>query len=183
MSFVLTVFVREVILMAAEDVAGSNRPNETTSQPSTVSPADCLRRIFLAPNGVGISFGSPSMILSSSVASHVQTFINQHLAGRNLQVNDVPPLLFEYFQELGVTSKIVFHVAGYKVQNGDNDQQVWFIDTEKGLTQRLNAEGIHGAAWASPEDPPINQAADQVSFSKILVIKPDDTTWIAEEHA
>jgi len=185
-SFVLTVFIQEFILMAAEDVASPDWANAADSVESThgatAPPSDSAGRVFLAPNGVGISFSGPSGNLEYSISSHIQTFIDQYLVGRDLQVDDVAHLLLSYFRDLEPESKLVFHVAGYKGKSGDSTQQVWYVDMVKGVTKQLNTEGIHGVAWADAEALPVTHVTDNVCFSKVLAIKPGTAAWIAEQR-
>lgn len=45
-----------------------------------------------------------------------------------------------------------FHVAGYKAQEPNSDQQVWVVEVAKGSAQRINPPGQQGASWGGEAD-------------------------------
>src|SRR5439155_26240507 len=116
MSLIISVYVREGIVMAADSRLTLTIPKtQPGGQMHTLSLAssDSAKKLFLAPNNVGIGTCGAADIGGVPVAGFVESFIVEKLKGQNQTAEQVAHQLKDYLVAVGVRPGTLFHVAGY----------------------------------------------------------------------
>jgi len=155
MSLIITVYVREGIVMAADSRLTLNFPRTTPDgQTNTLSitNSDSAKKLFLTPNNVGIATCGPADIGGVPIAGFIESFIVEKLKGGSLNVEQVATELKVYFGTLGVRPGTVFHVAGYVRVNEILNQKLFWVDPAAGLLSQLNPLNQQGANWGGEID-------------------------------
>jgi hypothetical protein len=155
MSFIITLYVREGMVMASDSRLTLNATRQEGPQQFVnvaVGQSDFSYKTFLAPGGIGISTYGAADILGVPIAGFVESFIQEELAERGVPVDQVPGILLEYFRRFSPPPKTQFHVAGYLTTEKGKEQQVWSVDVQENKTARLNPLGQQGASWGGEGD-------------------------------
>lgn len=177
MSLIITMYVREGIVMASDSRLNLNERHQEDDElviQQSVIQSDSSYKTFLAPNNVGISTFGDSDIEGVLVASHIKSFIHEQLSGEDMGVDQVPQKLLEYFGELEPTPAVSFSVAGYALEDGQKQQQVWRVDVENDKVERINPDGYQGAQWGGEADilkrllQPVAEVDDQNRIREVL---------------
>ena len=155
MSLIITVYVREGIVMAADSRLTLNFPRTTPSGQTnilSITSSDSAKKLFLAPNNVGIATCGFADIGGVPIAGFIESFIVEKLKGHSLSAEQVASDLKVYFGALGVLPGTQFHVAGYARVNETLDQTLFLVDPAAGLLSRLNPANQQGANWGGEID-------------------------------
>ncbi|MBI3941571.1 MAG: hypothetical protein HY326_01040 [Chloroflexi bacterium] len=155
MSFVITLYVREGIVMASDSrmtLQATEPKGDQQIVHLAVGMSDYNYKTFLGPNHVGISTYGTADIGGVPIAGYMESFINENLAKRNHQVNEIPNKLLTYFRQLATQSDTHFHVAGYRDAEGKREQEVWHVSVAQNKVERLNPPGRQGASWGGEAD-------------------------------
>lgn len=150
MSFVITMYVREGIVMAADSRLTINTTQtQAQGQIVTVSvpQSDSNNKAFLAPNNIGILTCGKADIGGVPIAGYIETFISNNMTGNIIDIDRVSQLLLNYFRQFQPIPDTQFYVAGYKDNNG----------------QRAIQLKIFG--WTSPQSIP-NQQSELITPPK-----------------
>lgn len=163
MSLIITVYVREGMVMAADSRLTLNVqkvvPAGAPAQLLSVTSSDSAKKLFLAPNNIGIATCGPADIGGVPIAGFVDSFISEILKGKNLNVEQSAQELCQYFSKLGVRAGTIFHVAGY----AGPDQKLFNVDPTSKTTAQINAANQQGANWAGETDV-LQRLLNQVSL-------------------
>jgi hypothetical protein len=155
MSLIITVYVREGIVMAADSRLTLNFPRTAPNGQThilSITSSDSAKKLFLAPNNVGIATCGPADIGGVPIAGFVESFIVEKLKGKSLSAEQVASDLKVYFGALGVRPGTSFHVAGYARVNETLDQKLFLVDPAAGLLSQLNPANQQGANWGGEID-------------------------------
>ena len=160
MSFIITLYVREGIVMASDSRLTLNTTEEEEEGKKIVRLAinqtDTNYKTFLAAtaNGsrIGISTFGQADVDGVPIAGFLESFINDRLSNAAVDVDEVPLLLLEYFKDLSYLPSTGFHVAGYKTVGEEPEQHAWEVRIDEGKSIRLNRAGVQGAGWAGEAD-------------------------------
>ena len=160
MSFIITLYVREGIVMASDSRLTLNTTEEEEEGKKIVrlaiSQTDTNYKTFLATtaNGsrVGISTFGQADVDEVPIAGFIESFIDDRLSNTAIDVDAVPQLLLDYFKDLPDPPATGFHIAGYKKTEEKPEQHVWEIRVDENKSVRLNKTDIQGAAWAGEAD-------------------------------
>ena len=155
MSFVITMWVREGIVMASD-----SRLTLNTTVPSgekqviqvAVGMSDSSYKTFLTPNGVGISTFGAADIGGVPLTGYIESFINENLTSTSVPVEQIPRMLSDYFCRFSLPPDTHFHVAGYKSEGGTFEQQIWNVSVARAQINRLNPPGEQGVSWGGEGD-------------------------------
>jgi 20S proteasome alpha/beta subunit len=155
MSLIINVYVREGIVMAADSRLTLTIPRTLPGgQTHTLSltTSDSAKKLFLAPNNVGIATCGAADIGGVPIAGFVESFIVEKLKGQDLAAEQVANELKNYLSTLGVRAGTLFHVAGYAQTAAALEQILFFVDPAAGLVSRLNPVNQQGANWGGEID-------------------------------
>lgn len=155
MSLIITVYVREGIVMAADSRLTLTIPRTTPGgQPHTLSitTSDSARKLFLAPNNIGIATCGAADIGGVPIAGFVESFMVEKLKDQRLTAEQVAGELKTYFVNLGVRPGTIFHVAGYVESTTGLNQTLYYVDPAVGTCIQLNNVDQQGANWGGEVD-------------------------------
>lgn len=155
MSLIISVYVREGIVMAADSRLTLNIPRTLPGGQTnmlSITTSDSAKKLFLAPNNVGIATCGPADIGGVPIAGFVESFIVEKLKGQPLNAEQVADALKLYFSALGVRPGTVFHIAGYVPADAGLDQTIFIVDPAAGTMSRLNQVNQQGANWSGEID-------------------------------
>lgn len=149
MSLVLTVYVREGIVMASDSRLTLN----TTIQgplvptPLTFPQSDSNYKTFVSPNGVGISTCGAADVQGSPIGGYIESFIQEQLSGADIGVEEAVKKLLAYFRALPGPPASAFFVAGYDTVAGKREQRVFSVAVAGNFYGRVNQDGVFGVQW------------------------------------
>jgi hypothetical protein len=155
MSFIITLYVREGIVMASDSRLTLNTTRQEGANQIVnvaVGQSDSNYKTFLAPGDIGISTYGAADIQAVPIAGFVESFIHEELNGKNISVDQIPAKLLAYFRNFSPPPATQFHVAGYLTSEKDKAQQIWAVDVKANATSRLNPPGQQGASWGGEGD-------------------------------
>ena len=101
MSFIITMYVREGIVMASDSRLTLNAQTRKDDQPivqMAVAQSDSNYKTFLAPGNIGITTYGAADIQGIPIGGYIESFMNEILADYNLPVDEVPARLMAYFR-------------------------------------------------------------------------------------
>lgn len=155
MSLIITLYVREGIVMASDSRLSLNVQQVSPQGQSvllSVGQSDSNYKTFLTPTNVGISTCGAAVINGVPIAGYVESFINDIVVPKKLEIDQVAQEILKHFQGFTPPPATTFHVAGYKAQEPSSDQQVWVVEVAKGSAQKINPPGQQGASWGGEAD-------------------------------
>jgi len=154
-SFIITMYVREGIVMASDSRLTLNteqKKEDCQIVQVAVGQSDSNYKTLLAPNNIGISTYGTAEIKGAPIAGYIESFIIEHLAETEADIDAVPRQLLDYFRQFEPAPSTQFHVAGYKAQDGQKEQRVWHVDVAQNKVTQLNPPGKPGASWGGEAD-------------------------------
>ena len=155
MSFVITMYVREGIVMASDSRLTLNTEstqNDKTIVQVSVAHSDSTYKTFLTPNQIGISSYGKADIEGIPISGYVESFIYEKASDEETRVEDVAQKLLEYFRKFKSPPETHFHVAGYKKEKKEIRPQVWQVDVSRNNKKLSNISEELGALWGGEAD-------------------------------
>jgi hypothetical protein len=159
MSFVITMYTRDGIVMASDSRLTLNteqKKGENQLVQVAVGVSDNTYYLFLLPNGIGLASYGAAEVNGTPVALHIETFVETRLAEESLDIDEIPQALLGYFRQFDPPPALKFHVAGYKARSSDDDDDVppefreYFRQMDAHSTGTLSdADGGQGATPAA----------------------------------
>lgn len=137
MTFLVTVYTNEAIVMAADS---------RITHDSTGHYSDTAQKLFVTDSGVGISTCGKADFNGHLIQEYLASFCKEHSKS---DVDEIAELLKSFFMEMGADINTTFYVAGYKNVNEKPIQKVYKIKL-KGETSLVNT--CPGAAWDGQGD-------------------------------
>lgn len=155
MSFVITLYVREGIVMASDSRLTLNTQTQNPTGQTlnlAVGQSDSNYKTFLAPNKVGISTFGAAEIAGVPIAGYIESFMTQQLVAET-SVKETAERLLAHFSTYTPIPQTQFHVAGYALEEGrTQSQEVWLVSLATKTNQRINPIGQQGATWGGEGD-------------------------------
>lgn len=155
MSFVITVYVREGIVMAADSRLTLNNTQQQNGQQiiqMSVGQSDSTNKLFLTHNNVGIATFGDASVGGVPIGGVIESFINDHLSQGSYEVDQIPQELLNYFRNMQNIPDAIFLVAGYKLNNDIPEQHVWEVNLVQNRVNRVNTPDTQGAKWGGETD-------------------------------
>ncbi|MEN6610402.1 MAG: hypothetical protein ABFC24_06135 [Methanoregulaceae archaeon] len=140
--------------MASDSRLTLNHKEQRGSQQIQISvpQSDANYKTFLSPGNIGISTFGASDVQGVPISGYIESFINEKLSLNNVDVNEVPKLLLDYFKSLPLIPDTGFHVAGYNKKDGKYIPHVWRIILSQNLIAQINLPEQQGAVWDGEVD-------------------------------
>jgi hypothetical protein len=155
-SFIITLYVREGIVMASDSRLTLNTTQQQPGQQQVVQLAvgqsDSNYKTFLAPNAVGISTYGAADIGGVPIGGFVESFMREELVKGDIEVDDVARRLLTYFAKQPGPPAVYFYVAGYKTEDDVRVPHIWLVDVSAGTVDRKNQPDMQGASWGGEID-------------------------------
>lgn len=160
MSFIITIHVREGIVLASDSRLTLNQTNKqgpNTVLNVAVASTDSNYKTFLAYDKIGISTFGDADINGTPLAGYIETFIKENENEDNNNLEEFCKRLLSFFRKINSSLKTGFHIAGYQEVDNELKQKVFrvFINLNKVHeinTQNDNGEALQGASWDGESD-------------------------------
>jgi hypothetical protein len=155
MSFIITMYVREGIVMASDSrlsLDNKEPQGDKTVIHVAVGQSDSNYKTFLAPGDIGISTYGAADIGGTPIAGYIESFMHERLTASGTTLEQAALGLLEYFRTFDPAPATQFHVAGYMQGEGQKIQQVWHVDVARSTTRQLNPPGKQGVSWGGEAD-------------------------------
>jgi len=152
MSLIITLYVREGIVMASDSRITCNTRYGDGDDIIIISQTDSAYKTFLAKNKIGISYCGDSDINGVPITGFIESFIRECLDGVEVEVSDVPQLLVEYFNSLETVPDTTFHIAGYEQEKGVFLPYIYSVTVKDAGIEKLNEPDTQGAYWSGETD-------------------------------
>lgn len=153
MSFVITLYVREGIVMASDSRLTLNTTSQSGSNQTVnvaVGQSDTSYKTFLTPTNVGISTHGAAEIGGVPIGGYIESFIND--VASSMEVDAVAAEILKYFVAMKPKPDVYFIVAGYKKRDKGSEQQVWQVSINQRTNTQVNPTSIQGAQWGGESD-------------------------------
>ncbi|HBC86257.1 MAG TPA: hypothetical protein DCZ94_04810 [Lentisphaeria bacterium] len=154
MSLIVTIFVREGIIMAGDSrvpaVVKQSGPNQTL--PLGATEIDGNYNVFLTQNNVGISTYGAGEINNVAIGTYIESFINHEANQKSLGLEQTADEIIKFFQKFKSPQNISFHVSGYVKANETLEQHVWEVSVAEGRKRKLNEVAPLGISWGGESD-------------------------------
>ncbi len=159
MSFIITLYTREGIVMASDSRLTLNSKQKSAEGEQTLLAAgmsDSNYKTFLAKDKIGISTAGQAAINSAPIGGFIDTFIRENLSDTP-SVSEAANELKDHFRSFNPIPKVVFHIAGYEQTDKGLIQMVYKVAVAQNTIKRLNpeqnnGETTHGAGWDGEGD-------------------------------
>jgi hypothetical protein len=155
MSLVITLHGQEGIVMASDSRLTINHTDSSGPQSVVqvgVSQSDTNYKTFLGHAKIGISTFGAAFIKGVPISGYIESFLNERITDET-DIEEVPRLLIDYFQQTPEIPAAGFHVAGYRKVNGQLQQRIWrCFPTDKGVQDVAPAIQQQGALWNGEQD-------------------------------
>lgn len=153
MSFVITIAVREGIVMAAD-----SRLTLTIKDPNLIDPTskverlisvpqtDAVNKLFLAQKRIGISTFGTADIKGVPISGFIDSFVRT--IGPDQTPEQVADSIKAFFRAIDPKLDIWFHVAGYwSLENSEPLSEAWMVHVLGDTRQIGIGRGIQAAVW------------------------------------
>jgi hypothetical protein len=155
MSFIITLYVREGIVMASDSRLTLSAKQVQEGREIIqfgVGLSDSTYKTYVTYNNIGISsFGAPE-VQGVPISGYIESFISDEVHRNNLEVDEVPRALIDYFRQFDASPDSGFLVAGYKAGEYGTEQHVWEALIKSERVTRLNKPDKWGASWRGVTD-------------------------------
>jgi hypothetical protein len=161
MSFVITVYVPEAIVMASDSrqsiLIKRQTPDEKIQQAVETVNSDFVYKIFLLPKQeVGISTFGDFILGKVNIESHIKRFQEEKVRDGD-DVLSVAEKLLGSFSKKFPNADTTFHIAGFKKESGISIPYVYNCQVSRNDMRRLNVKSgtdeiTYGASWGGQVD-------------------------------
>lgn len=120
MSLIITVCTSEGIVMASDSRSTYNRTENNGTNKITkygIHYSDTTYKTFKCGERIGISTCGNGAICGKSIASHIESYINNEYLETD-SVADTAHKILEFFSNMPHFEPVIFHIAGYDKENG-----------------------------------------------------------------
>ena len=161
MSFIITVYVPEAIVMASDSrqsiILQRQTPDGTKLQAvETVSSDFVYKTLLLPKQGVGISTFGESILGKVTIESHIKRFQEEKLGDRD-DIFGIAQKILDFFRKRFPNASTAFHIAGFKKESGMSVPHVYHCQVSQNEIRRLNTkpgtdEVVYGTSWGGQAD-------------------------------
>jgi len=161
MSFIVTVYVPEAIVMASDSRQSITITRETPGGQKqqaveTVNSDFVYKTFLLKKQGTGISAFGEFILGKVNVESHIKRFQEEKLKDGD-DVTSIAQKLLDYFRKKFPEADTHFHVGGFKKEAGISLPYIYNCHVSRNEIKRLNAkpennEVLYGASWGGQGD-------------------------------
>lgn len=148
MSFIITVYTNEGIIMASDSrTTYSNHsvlPNGEIQHNFGIQISDTTFKTFICNSRIGLSTCGDATVNNVPIAGLIEKFISQEITDED-SVEDTCNKLVTYFSKYNPPLSTIFIVAGYNADNQDQHISRVFIATKE--IRPVADTGMPGAIW------------------------------------
>lgn len=159
MSFIITIYLKEGIVMASDSrttfTTQETIPAQQEGEPSVairhcgVHSSDTNFKTFVTAKNVGISTCGDASINGQPITGYIESFIREY---NSADVDTIASSILSYFNKIAPALDSIFIVAGYQyIKENQYEQKVFVVSTKAGSTQSLDTS-VQGAQWSGESD-------------------------------
>lgn len=154
MSLIITIHIGEGIVMASDSRTTFNSQDFTPlpdgkgaiiTNNQGIHYSDTTFKTFVTDNDIGISTCGVAAINQKPIAGFIENFINSKM-NIDIDVEDVPALILQYFRNFVPIPDVVFHIAGYSRKEGILSQKLYRVFVSQNSIDEIDTT-LQGAAW------------------------------------
>lgn len=148
MSFLIEVHVNEGIVLAADrrtTYSSVCKTADTVINNIGVHVTNSTNKVFLCPNGAGISWCGDGAINHKPISGYIQEMIRVKIH-ETTNVEDIPKIINEFFGFVSPKPNLSFFVAGYTDLSAEKKQKICKVDVEDGKVTEIDTD-MQGASW------------------------------------
>lgn len=160
MSFIVTVYVNEGIVMASDSrisITSQKVVNDgSDGKPIVIKEnmdhfSDTSYKTFLMDERIGISFCGNATINNAPIAGYIEGFIREN---KGCAIAEIPEKIRDYFHALEPSKNTTFFVAGYEMDGDEAKKKVFRIHTNasNGTDIEENDTTFSNAIWDGERD-------------------------------
>ena len=148
MTFIITLWTQEGIVMASDSRLTLNISAQQNNQPVQLSfpQSDANYKTFLAPGNIGISTFGAAEIQGVPISGYIESFIHENLEGKTPDLKEVPKLLLDFFRSQSIIPDTGFLVAGYINENGKQIPHICRVIVTLNRIDKVIQPGQQGGA-------------------------------------
>ncbi len=153
MSFICTTYCPEGIAMSADSrmtLSAEKKLSENLKERTSVTYSNSSKKITTLNGKFGLSFCGDAAINNQPIMGFVIKF-EQEVLNNDMEIDQIPQLLLDYFKNINQESSISFHLVGYKKESNLKVPYVYHIHTKKNTYSRKNVDKngnlIYAATW------------------------------------
>jgi len=158
MSFIITLYTREGIILASDSrlTLNTEQTNPNGSQLILATGmSDSNYKTFVAKDAIGISTFGQADINGNPISGYIQGFISEH-NNDLITVTQFANELNQHFRSFNPIPDVGFHIAGYEIENSIKKPKVYKVapfHNQVLLVNPDNEQGeIQGATWGGESD-------------------------------
>lgn len=158
MSFIITLYTREGIVMASDSRLTLNTTKQTPEGQVLMLAAgmsDSNYKTFIAKDKIGISTFGQADINGNPISGFIQSFISQ-LSEEEISVSDFANQLNAHFRSFNQIPDAGFHISGYEMDGEELKPKVYRVAPFHDQVIQANPENeageIQGATWDGQSD-------------------------------
>lgn len=175
MSFIITVYTNEGIIMASDSrttyTTTRKLPDGTVEKDIGVQITDTTYKTFQCNSRVGISTCGTASINNMPIAGYIEEFISQKIT-EDSSVEQISQDLVAYFSQYTPIPNTHFIVAGYNTDDNKQHLTRVYVASKQVLTENID---VPGAVWDGEID--ILQR-----LIKAVALKQTDGTYVDLKH-
>lgn len=145
MSLIICVYVEEGIVLASDSRTSYNKTVGNINLMG-VHSTNTTNKTFLCPNKTGISTCGDASIKGKPISGFIEAFIREKIK-EETNIDDMPVLIKEYFNNLEAGLNTTFIIAGYKKENEKYIQKIYRIRTNVDDIENIDTTFGQGALW------------------------------------
>ena len=148
MSFLIAVHVNEGIVLASDrrtTYTNTLSGNGMRVEKIGIHITNSTDKTFTCPNGTGISTCGDATLLGKPITGFIKDMIRSRI-DKNCDVESVPGIIVDYFNQLPHVPNTSFIVAGYQNTNEGKKQRVYQVRVKTREINPINTSN-QGASW------------------------------------
>jgi hypothetical protein len=172
MSFICTTYCPEGIAMSADSRMTLNSQRQvdaTLREVISVTSSNSAQKITILKRKFGISFCGDAAINNQPIMGYIIKF-EQEVMTDEIEIDQVPRLILDYFRQLNSSANIIFHLSGYRIENNFKVPYCYHIETNRNISNRINIDAAgnlrYAASWAGEGEAMAKLFAQQSIISK-----------------
>lgn len=148
MSFLIAVYVNEGIVLASDRRTTYTNTQDVGGkivQRIGIHMTDSTDKTFACPNGAGISTCGDASLMGKPITGFIQSMIRTQI-GNDCNIENIPQIIIDYFNNLPEIPDASFIVAGYKLNESGKEQKVYKVRVKAKTTETIDTSN-QGATW------------------------------------
>ena len=148
MSLIITSFVNEGIVMAADSRATLSRikpKSQMIYEMESIPFSDTANKLFAVSKFCAVSVCGDFVYKDKPISGYIDKFTKTLEKG--IDIVDIPQRLLKYFTDIDKTKTSIFHVAGYSIKDNEAKTKLYRVVTGPQMAIQEVDTQTQGARW------------------------------------